>query len=76
MARTRQRWKTPNNGWNERTKTGGFGVVIRDHNAIFLAATSGNLENVYLPLHAELLVARQAAIFVQELPDSNGAILL
>lgn len=51
-------------------------MVIRDHNGSFLAATSGNLENVCSPLHAELLVARQAAIFVQELPDSNEAILL
>ncbi|KAM1249769.1 hypothetical protein ACFX2G_033099 [Malus domestica] len=55
MARTRQRWKTLNNGWvkcnfdeawNGMTKIGGFGVVIRDHNGNFLAATSGNLENI------------------------------
>lgn len=50
----------------ERTKCGGFGVLMRNSNGFFLAVLSGKLGDVTSPLKAELLTARRAVVFVQE----------
>lgn len=71
----KQRWSKPPEGWikcnfdeawEDRTTSGGVGVIIRSSNGEFLAALSGKVGVATSPLHAEMAAARRAVMFVKE----------
>ncbi|XP_068329745.1 uncharacterized protein [Pyrus communis] len=74
-VRTPLKWSKPSEGWvksnfdgawHEASRRGGVGVVCCNSNGEFLGALSGGWDAVSSPLHAELVAARRAVLFIQD----------
>lgn len=72
IDRTKHRWNKPDDGWfkcnfdgawDERSKRGGVGVVIRSSGGVFTAALSRPVRAATSALHMEPLAARGAVLF-------------
>ncbi|KAB2619807.1 ribonuclease H protein [Pyrus ussuriensis x Pyrus communis] len=52
--------------WNERSKRGGIGVVIRNDQGVFVAGLTKTFDHIGSPLVSEALAAREGALLATQ----------